>query len=637
MAVYCDDADNEAFAQQVISHQNELIISAPTAADQAFAERLLSETSGIIETLARENEYVGPCVRSLENFLNITFRALLAHDSEHPDYLTPAQQHLYNAPFGSALEMYANLGLPEKFYETVFTTTAQLYQIGFNAWNKVAQLVDKGDIDPTIIFKVSNSDAPAAMPSRVAKAIFYATKFEPPQLVHLLVIPYLLAEYQADKVIIMNDNSDPDRKPDLLTLVVREPVARKILDSFGLFVQYTTFQKEDIDLFSADGETVLGRFMVENRHIPMSVTYVAGMDHMKLKTRSVEGVEVNDTPLKIRCLLDEIGSSSCLHPDTNINLAFLFRPGIGLPPSLMEDVRREARFEIRVVDLSVPTNVSATMVRREGRYWLTLPIIFVIANTFGIWGCDNGVEYAVSQEAVAEKAISALAPEFNEREFSDAIGPAAGTALDIIDREIIRLLKACSIIELGLHFEFDTRRSDLGRARGLLFEHAQGLVRQALLENTVENNLCGGAICLEGDYAQDELQEALSVAEKLVEQAAAADADVAMRPFCLLDRGFYPCPGRQRNPEMQREFDSEILSAIEGLVGDTSFIIIPELRIALEKRARELNRPIIGKFATLCLSKKIEVAATNGSSGLGSMKRTARVIFMDAADYEYLR
>ncbi|MCX5711815.1 MAG: hypothetical protein NTY47_01940, partial [Candidatus Omnitrophica bacterium] len=259
-----NDAENEAFAQSILELQSKLVIPAPSDEDRALARSLASQALSSIKQSAKLNPLVGPCIESLANSLKETFALILAHDPQNPDYFASAQRYISTAPFGQVLEK-----LPGLNYRTIFTEATDLYQRCFDSWNSVAALTETNAINPGIRFKVTNDDPAPTVPSRTAKVVFYATKFEPTQLVHLLVIPYILAEFKAAKVVIMNDNSDPKRKPDLLTLVVREPVAQEILKSFGPFVQYITFQKENFELFAADGETVLREFMRQNREMPM--------------------------------------------------------------------------------------------------------------------------------------------------------------------------------------------------------------------------------------------------------------------------------------------------------------------------------------------------------------------------------
>ncbi|MCX5711921.1 MAG: hypothetical protein NTY47_02475, partial [Candidatus Omnitrophica bacterium] len=201
---------------------------------------------------------------------------------------------------------------------------------------------------------------------------------------------------------------------------------------------------------------------------------------------------VNDTPFKIKDLLRRRREFR-LHPDTSVSLVFLERPGIQLEMSEY-DISEITGISIRVVDLGVPTNVSATMVREQGRYWLTLPIVLAVAKTFGIWGYGNDAQNIADQEAVAEKSIAELVPVFNETEFCDAISSATGRALDIIDRKLIeelldvyaQTIEQTRVYDREADDESDmistlsARRSDLEFARELLIERAQDLVKQAV-------------------------------------------------------------------------------------------------------------------------------------------------------------
>jgi CheY-like chemotaxis protein len=81
----------------------------------------------------------------------------------------------------------------------------------------------------------------------------------------------------------MIDNSDPTRKPDLSSLSIREAFTWVIFEKYlKPFVQYTTLPKEMLDLFSADGETVIFYLAELNANQPMNLFYGAGSDHANL-------------------------------------------------------------------------------------------------------------------------------------------------------------------------------------------------------------------------------------------------------------------------------------------------------------------------------------------------------------------
>jgi len=365
--------------------------------------------------------------------LQDTFQGLMSHDPKNPTYLATAQRAHQRAAEN-----------PEgRFpgFNTVLTETADLYKKSLEAWNRVADLVAHGVIRPEeTTYKVSPDGEDAVMPADLGReqtrVIFYATKFEPAQMVHLLVIPFLLAKYKADKVVIMNDNSDP-RKPQLVTLTVREPVAHEDLRSFGPFVQFTTFHKENLKLFRKDGETIFAEFLTQNASIPMEALYVAGYDHLKLTyTDRDSGEEKPDTPLKIREHLDNLGQR--LNNNTTIKLVFLKRPGITLPQP-KEVVEHESGVAIDVVDLGMEVNVAATMVRQLGRYWLTLYQNYLAARALGVWGFDNEPLYREQQEATAQSLIQHLSssPAFNKQAFLAHLAQAGAIALEKVDQALV--------------------------------------------------------------------------------------------------------------------------------------------------------------------------------------------------------
>lgn len=449
---------------------NSKIIPAPLKSECDIADRIYQKIIKSVST-GKLSLQIQPCVDALKLAFEETFAALKSHDPKHPSYLAPAQR------------AYAS-GKQDVFqgYKKLFDETGKLYELLFNAWNQVSKLVVQRKIDPKIEFRVSTGGK-RSFPknlNRPARVIFYATKFDPVQLVHLLVIPYLIAKYKADKVVVMNDNSDP-RKPNLSTLAIREPVAKNVLKMFGPFVQYLALQKERADLFDADGETVLREFMVANREIPLDVIYVAGLDHMKLMTVNKSGEKVKDTPLKIKDFLDA-RSNYGFHADTEVNLAFIHRPGVtGTDDPKV--IKKHSGIDVDVIDFGVETNVSATMVREEGRFWMTLPMIQKIAEEFGIWGYGTDPAFVAKQNAVGIKLAEILNDSRRKKsELNAKLAVARGRALHLTDGIIVsRLLKAEKALNDNPYCKCaKTLKDEYSAVRELLFNHSEKLVKKAL-------------------------------------------------------------------------------------------------------------------------------------------------------------
>jgi len=154
---------------------------------------------------------------------------------------------------------------------------------------QVAQLVKAREIFPEQVNVRVSMEEPEGTPIKltgertVPNVLFWPMKGDPWQSGHIWMILEAIIKNKIDKVVIMIDNSDPTRKPDLSSLSIREAFTWVIFEKYlKPFVQYTTLPKEMLDLFSADGETVIFYLAELNANQPMNLFYGAGSDHANL-------------------------------------------------------------------------------------------------------------------------------------------------------------------------------------------------------------------------------------------------------------------------------------------------------------------------------------------------------------------
>ncbi|MBU1913507.1 MAG: hypothetical protein KKB22_08245 [Candidatus Omnitrophica bacterium] len=166
----------------------------------------------------------------------------------------------------------------------------------------ISRRLENGNLVPdTVNLKLSDKDqtVPEIRMSRRANVSLLPMKGDPWQIGHIWSILRVLAD-GSDMVVIMLDNSDPERKPQLTALPIREADSQWLFDAFSPFVVYTRFQRDRGPLLTADGETILPTLIYENRVIIDLVNwqYIAGYDHFKWVVSNSTGLLL-DTPHKL--------------------------------------------------------------------------------------------------------------------------------------------------------------------------------------------------------------------------------------------------------------------------------------------------------------------------------------------------
>ncbi|HQO57189.1 MAG TPA: response regulator [Candidatus Omnitrophota bacterium] len=166
---------------------------------------------------------------------------------------------------------------------------------------QIAEMVKARDIFPEQVNVRVSMEEPEQAPIQltgertVPNVLFWAMKGDPWQSGHIWMILEAIIKNKIDKVVVMIDNSDPTRKPDLSSLSIREAFTWVIFEKYlKPFVQYTTLPKEMLDLFSADGETVIFYLAELNANQPMNLFYGAGSDHANLYELKKVAITQND-------------------------------------------------------------------------------------------------------------------------------------------------------------------------------------------------------------------------------------------------------------------------------------------------------------------------------------------------------
>ncbi|MBU1933011.1 MAG: hypothetical protein KKC66_03825, partial [Candidatus Omnitrophica bacterium] len=125
---------------------------------------------------------------------------------------------------------------------------------------------------------------------RKAKVAYLPMKGDPWHWGHIWMVWRLLADGY-DVVIPMEDNGDPDRKPDLTALSIREVDSQFLYEAFSPFLEPMKFQREIRTLLEVDGDTMTAVLIFKNREISsmVEITYIAGYDHLYDVKAWVEG------------------------------------------------------------------------------------------------------------------------------------------------------------------------------------------------------------------------------------------------------------------------------------------------------------------------------------------------------------
>lgn len=167
--------------------------------------------------------------------------------------------------------------------------------------DKISERIESSDLVPNAVtLRLSEKDeTPEVNIAKKVQIGFLPMKGDPWQIGHLWVILKLLAGGY-DTVVVMLDNSDPDRKLDLTALPIRKADSAELFRILRPFVLHTSFQEEYRPLFTSDGEIIMPTLIYENKAIAERVIWIydAGYDHFNW-TLSKKGENFLDVPYKL--------------------------------------------------------------------------------------------------------------------------------------------------------------------------------------------------------------------------------------------------------------------------------------------------------------------------------------------------
>lgn len=347
--------------------------------------------------------------------------------------------------------------------------------------------------------RVFDKDAPGFIPSnlgRPARVGFLPMKGDPWQLGHVFAILEAIASRKLDKVVVMVDNSDPVRKPTLLSLVIREATTKVLLSRLGDLVQYTPLPKEHEELFAADGETVLFKLINLNEGLNIEWDYMFGSDHryweIKKKDQAT-GAELTlpDTTKKLWGFQTSGLYGYKLGTSPKVNALFIERIGEPLDEATMADLH--AKSGLGINKIFQPMDTSSTRVRGKKHYWTVPYETYEIAQAFKLWGFEDaevspgaGKTWANQQKDVGDELIVLMkvgsegtADDYarTRDKISAKLDGALGVALNQADNYLMReLMSTLSDLKKGEAPALRTKSERLAGIREQLFQRSEQLV-----------------------------------------------------------------------------------------------------------------------------------------------------------------
>ncbi len=374
--------------------------------------------------------------------------------------------------------------------------------------NGVIDQIEKNIVDGvtepnSVHLKLSRNDqnTPSIEKSdgRQAKVGFLPMKGDPWQIGHLAQPLRAMAEQGLDKILVMIDNSDPVRKPDLSSLSVREALTIELMKIASPFVEYTPIAKEEEDLWTADGETSIFRLIQFNRGLNVLWFYFVGGDHRFWEVVR-NGVRMPDTVKKITQKmadgLDGYGREG--REGEPMGIIFLERTGDEFKQSLTHEDRERAeaggKIELTLQELRNRSGISeiynikpkgvnitsATRVRKQ-RHWWTVPApIYFMAQNIQFW--DIG---AAKRVAAVDPFVNDLADRISSENLADTdvvqslsrdlrnLSPDMyGPQMNAVDRSLMR-----RYFDSG---SVSAVRAGLLEIRNMLFQRGAELAREGM-------------------------------------------------------------------------------------------------------------------------------------------------------------
>ncbi len=261
-----------------------------------------------------------------------------------------------------------------------------IYEPLLSAVDRIEQATRDGKIDPMALrLKLSRSapEAQSRIAGRNARVGFLPMKGDPWQTGHIFMMLEAIAN-GLDRVVPMTDNSDPDRKPNLSSLAIREPITLELLKVLEPFVEYSPIAKEEADLRKADGERSLFRLMKWNRTLKVDWFYMVGSDHRHWEVEK-QGKIQPDTAKK---LLGYISEKIDGYGNEKLGILFFVRPGEEFKPGELEALKAKSGMA-DIVAIEQPMDTSSSRLREKHHWWIVPLDVFAMARVFRYWGAEQ--------------------------------------------------------------------------------------------------------------------------------------------------------------------------------------------------------------------------------------------------------
>jgi hypothetical protein len=259
-----------------------------------------------------------------------------------------------------------------------------IFQPLFSSTDEIDRLAAAGETQPDKVrlrLSRSSPEGHVSIRGRSARVGFLPMKGDPWQIGHIFTMVSAIAAGRLDKVVIMVDNGDPDRKPDLSSLAIREPMTLALLKLLEPFIEYTAISKEEEDLKIADGERSIFRLMSLNRGLPIEWFYMGGSDHRRWEVIKEGKPPAPDTAKKLH---DYMKAGTDGYAGEPMGLIFMERSGETFAPGEIEALRAKSGIPAIFKNYQ-PMDTSSSRVRDNGHWWTVPMDIFMMARAFNYW------------------------------------------------------------------------------------------------------------------------------------------------------------------------------------------------------------------------------------------------------------
>jgi len=169
-------------------------------------------------------------------------------------------------------------------------TLAVILSKGRELLSRIAGLIGRGEIDPSVRLRASPDDPPVPTVERTITIGVYPVTADPFHWGHLIAAMTAMAELKLDKVVFVIAGDDP-RKTKMTQAPFRHAMGRHVLGMFAPLFGYSSIAMGT----NFDGETNIFRILKLNEEQSIHAYYIVGGDHYRL----TDAKGNDDTLLKI--------------------------------------------------------------------------------------------------------------------------------------------------------------------------------------------------------------------------------------------------------------------------------------------------------------------------------------------------